>query len=123
MIAAAIFHPSYNEDAKILLLKRAAHESAYPNVFEIPGGNVEDTDANLLSTLKREVEEETALLVTEVTDVAIAPFSYSIEKEKVEPSGEKVVTTKTTLQLNFVCEVIQTKFQVNPEEVSDLSCE
>lgn len=65
--------------------------------------------------MKREVEEETAFPVSKVAD-EIPSFSYSIDK-KVEQAGEQVVIKKTTLQLNFVCEVIQTEFRVNPEEV------
>ncbi|KAE9366747.1 hypothetical protein N431DRAFT_429544 [Stipitochalara longipes BDJ] len=34
-------------DSKILLLKRAPHEIYYPNVFELPSGNVKSTDPTL----------------------------------------------------------------------------
>ena len=59
VVGAIIFHPSQSNPPKILLLKRAAHETAFPNVFEPPSGKVEDTDASLYDGLEREVREET----------------------------------------------------------------
>jgi 8-oxo-dGTP pyrophosphatase MutT (NUDIX family) len=50
----------------ILLLKRAAHEIYYPNVFELPSGNVDETDPTLGHALAREVKEETGLTIASV---------------------------------------------------------
>lgn len=61
VVGAVIFHPTASLHAKILLLKRAANEDVYSNVFEIPGGHVEDSDPDILKAVAREVHEETAL--------------------------------------------------------------
>lgn len=101
VVGAVIFHPTSSPPAKILLLKRAANEKFYPNVFEIPEGHVEDTDANILQALMREVREETALSFDSVK-ASTEPFAYSTEKT-VKRGEEKGVVQKSSLQLNFVC--------------------
>ena len=66
VVGAIIFYPSHSNPPKILLLKRAAHETAFPNVFELPSGKVEDTDASLYDRLEREIREETDLSIASV---------------------------------------------------------
>jgi hypothetical protein len=48
VIGAAIFQSSMlsdlGETPRILLLKQSTHEIYYPNVFEVPSGNVDDND-------------------------------------------------------------------------------
>jgi len=106
VIGAIIFDKSTSEPRKVLLLKRAAHERYYPNIFEIPGGNVEDTDATIRDAFIREVHEETGLQVSEIT-AAVKPFTYSMEKKVVDEETEEVSSVlRTSLQLNFVCEVL-----------------
>ena len=51
VVGAIIFHPT-SAVPKLLLVKRAAHETAFPNVFETPGGKVDDEDASILDGLK-----------------------------------------------------------------------
>ncbi|KAF4625449.1 hypothetical protein G7Y89_g12718 [Cudoniella acicularis] len=51
---------------KILLVKRAATEIYYPNMFEFPSGNVDETDASILHSLIREVMEEIGLIIATV---------------------------------------------------------
>lgn len=65
----------------------------------------------------REVHEETALSFDSV-EASIEPFAYFTEKT-VKRSEEKVVVQKSSLQLNFVCEVVKDTFRVNPEEHSE----
>lgn len=55
IIGVAIFHPT---NGKICLLKRTADEIYYPNVFELPSGNVDSSDLPLMHALVREVKEE-----------------------------------------------------------------
>ncbi len=63
-VGALIFRPApHSHTPQILLIKRASTDF-YPNVWEIPGGSVEPTDASLLSSVVREVWEETGLRVT-----------------------------------------------------------
>ena len=116
-MGAVIFHPTSSLPAKILLLKRTATEEFFPNVFEIPGGHVEDTDADIFGALVREVQEETSLSVDSVKG-SIEPFTYSTKKT-MKVGEEEIVVQKSSLQLNFVCEVAEDTFRVNPEEHSE----
>ena len=79
VVGAVMFHSSSSPPAKMLLLKRAANEKFYPNMFPIPGGNVEDTDAVIFQVLVREVHEETAPSFVSIK-ASIEPFAYSTEK-------------------------------------------
>ncbi|KAL1839360.1 hypothetical protein VTJ49DRAFT_1595 [Mycothermus thermophilus] len=54
---------------RILIIQRAAHDG-FPLKWEIPGGGVDSTDANILQAVHREVFEETGLMVSEVLGVA-----------------------------------------------------
>ncbi|KAL8991333.1 MAG: hypothetical protein Q9169_007896 [Polycauliona sp. 2 TL-2023] len=103
---------------KILMLKRAAHEKIFPNVFEIPGGKMEQSDATILDAVKREVLEEAGMVVEKVIG-AVKPFDYSLEKKDVDDGGGEVSVWYTSLQLNFVCEVSRYDVTVNPEEHSE----
>ena len=74
-------------------------------MFAIPGGHVEDTDKDVLHGLKREVLEETTMVVRDIID-QIDPLSWVTE------------TNHTSVQLMFVCSVEGDTFQVDPEEHS-----
>ena len=119
VIGAIIFDQSSSEPRKVLLLKRAAHEQYYPNIFEIPGGNVEDTDASVRDAVVREVLEETGLQVSDI-NAAVKPFTYSMEKKVLDKEkGEEKTVWRTTLQLNFICDVTGFDFKVNADEHSE----
>lgn len=117
VVGAVIFHPTASPHAKILLLQRVATEDFYPNVFEIPGGHVEDTDPDIWKAVAREVHEETALSINSVK-ASIESFTYSTEKT-IMRGEEEIVVQSSSLQLNFVCEITEDMFRVNPEEHSD----
>ena len=91
---------------KLLLLKRAAHDPAFPNLFAIPGGHIEATDTSAFHGLKREVLEETSMVVRDVVN-QIDPLMWV-----TETSSEK------NMQLIFVCNVVGETFRVDPEEHS-----
>ncbi|KAL9611161.1 MAG: hypothetical protein Q9167_004183 [Letrouitia subvulpina] len=105
-------------DWQILLLKRAAHEQFYPNVFEIPGGKVEDSDSTILDAVKREVREETGTEVEQVIG-AIESFNYSVEKKAPAADGTETTVDSMSLQLNFICAVTHHDVKVNLEEHSE----
>lgn len=86
-------------------------------MFQIPGGHVADIDAEIFQTLVREVYKETALSFNPVK-ASTKPFAYATEKT-VKQGEEKVVLQKSSLQLNFVCEVRKGTLRVNPEEHSE----
>jgi 8-oxo-dGTP pyrophosphatase MutT (NUDIX family) len=108
IIGAIIFQGN-----RILLLKRAAHEIYYPNVFELPSGNVDDTDPTLGHALAREVKEETGLTITSVLSELLPPFEYKTSK-----AVGGVQVSKSCMQVNFVAEVEGDEIVVNPEEHS-----
>ncbi|KAL8696599.1 MAG: hypothetical protein Q9224_002712 [Gallowayella concinna] len=118
VIGALIIKYDAQGKSEILMLKRAAHEKIYPNIFEIPGGKVEDSDATILDAVKREVFEEAGMEVKKVIG-SVKAFDYALEKKIVnDESGESSVRY-TSLQLNFICEVVKQKLTVNPEEHSE----
>lgn len=115
IVGAAIFHP-YEE--RICLLKRNANKMYYPNVFELPGGNVNVTDSSILSALKRKVRQETGFEVAKVYH-ELEPFHYFT----VKMIPGKLVK-KSCVQINYVVFVQKTRrnrgeyIEVNPEEHS-----
>ncbi|KAL9040308.1 MAG: hypothetical protein Q9214_004541 [Letrouitia sp. 1 TL-2023] len=118
IVGAVVPRRGPEDDWQILLLKRAAHEHFYPNVFEIPGGKVEDSDATILDAVKREVREETGTEVEQVIGT-IESFNYSVDR-KAPAADETETTVKSmSLQLNFVCAVTHHNVKVNPEEHSE----
>ncbi len=116
LVGAVLFQPSTAGTHKLLLLKRAAHDSAFPNLFAIPGGHVEDNDLSILHSLKREVFEETTMLVRDVVD-QIELLAWVTEKP-IEGKEMGLLKKFTSLQLNFVCDVEGWAFKVDPEEHS-----
>ncbi|KAF2748631.1 hypothetical protein M011DRAFT_400032 [Sporormia fimetaria CBS 119925] len=65
----------FDEQGRLLLVRRAEDEKAFPSLWEIPGGKVDDTDETILHALVREVQEETELKVTRVVRKA-AEFGW-----------------------------------------------
>lgn len=66
VIGAAIFQNPHSPNRTLLLLKRASHETAFPNAWELPGGKVEtEYDISVEHAVRREVHEETSLQVSQ----------------------------------------------------------
>jgi 8-oxo-dGTP pyrophosphatase MutT (NUDIX family) len=102
----------------ILLLKRAAHEVYFPNVFELPSGKVDPEDRSLRHALTREVKEETGLDVTDVI-AELEPMIYRTDKTVVSDTGEDIHVSKTAIQLNYVVSVVEGVVQLSTEEHSE----
>ena len=121
VVGAAIFKSATtlepHETCKILLLKRSAHEVYYPNVFELPSGNVDDNDASIKHALAREVKEETGVNVSCVI-AELPEVLYSTDKQVATADGTTKLVRKTCVQLNFVVEAEGNVISVNPEEHS-----
>lgn len=63
-----------NEKRKFLLIKRAPNNYYAPNLWEFPGGKL-DEGQDLLNALEREVLEETGLLVLPTSRIAYTESS------------------------------------------------
>ena len=116
VVGAIIFKSFAAGNNKLLLLKRAAHDPAFPNMFAIPGGHVEDSDKDILRALKREVLEETALVVRAVKD-QIEPLAWTTERT-TQGKDNNAETGPRSVQLMFVCDVEGDVFKVDPKEHS-----
>ncbi|KAF3172114.1 hypothetical protein TWF788_009557 [Orbilia oligospora] len=67
-VGAFVFKPSSSGEPLLLLIRRSASESAYPEMYEVPGGGAEapPIDATLLDSVARELFEETGLVATRI---------------------------------------------------------
>ena len=95
VVSAAIFQPTTD---KVLLLKRSPAEKLFAHHWEIPGGKVDDTDKTIGDALKREVNEETGLIIKE-SNITFAEKGFEWargENEKDDP--------EMALELNFIVE-------------------
>ncbi|KAF2705622.1 hypothetical protein K504DRAFT_93595 [Pleomassaria siparia CBS 279.74] len=70
----------FNTEGKLLLVQRAAEESAFPNAWEIPGGKVDESDETLLHGAVRELQEETGLTATKIVR-KVAEFEFGDVKK------------------------------------------
>ena len=117
VVGAIIPKANRNGTSSILMLKRAADEEFYPNKFEIPGGKVKETDPFVRAAVKREVYEETGMVIKDIIGF-VRPFEYTMEKNVVE-GGEERSVSHTSLQLNYICEVADIMLVVDPKEHSE----
>jgi len=90
---AIVSQPPPDLPKKVLLLQRAADEDVLPNMYELPGGNLEGTDATILDTVARETKEETGLMMSAVL-CEFEEFEYTTRRGPAR-------------QLNFLIEVQQ----------------
>ncbi|KAK8075731.1 hypothetical protein PG997_010394 [Apiospora hydei] len=86
-IGAAILR----DDGRILLLRRRPDEKHYPNVYEIPGGKVDETDPT----------------------IGQSHSSRGPRGVNSQPG------TRNVIQLSYVVKVEDTQFQLNPDEHSE----
>ncbi|KLU91763.1 hypothetical protein MAPG_10712 [Magnaporthiopsis poae ATCC 64411] len=120
---AAASGPGDVKTPTILLLKRAAHEIYYPDVFELPSGKVDPEDRSIRDALAREVHEETGLEVADVV-AELQPMVYETTRTVTDGAGLESSVTKSAIQLNYVVSVAgdaEDGVTLRPEEHSE-SC-
>ncbi|KAF5237467.1 hypothetical protein HYE67_010412 [Fusarium culmorum] len=77
-----------NPEGQVLLLRRAAHDS-WPLLWEVPGGCVDDIDADLIAGAVRELWEEAGLRANKVKGVVgIAPIAEPMPDDPLEKDLE-----------------------------------
>lgn len=103
---------------RILLLKRAADETYFPNVFELPSGKVDLDDASIKHALLREVQEETGLNVTGIL-AELKPMIYTTEKTVVDDNSQSVFVSKSAIQLNYVVSISEGNVELSANEHSE----
>ncbi|KAK6361889.1 hypothetical protein TWF730_005600 [Orbilia blumenaviensis] len=67
-VGAFVFKFLPSGEPQLLLIRRSACESAFPEMYEVPGGGAEapPIDATLLDSVARELFEETGLVATKI---------------------------------------------------------
>lgn len=118
-VGAAIVRGS-GAQKQILLLKRNTTEAYYPNVFEMPGGKVDESDASIRDAIIREVAEETQLKVADIK-FPLFPIYYTTEKKVLDEKGNAAVLQRHAVQLSYVVEIEGDgrDFVVNKDELSE----
>lgn len=109
VVSGAIFQPTTQ---KILLLKRSPAEKLFSHHWEIPGGRVDDTDKTIWDALKREVNEETGLIIKD-SNITYAESGFEwARSENVKDDPEMA------LELNFIVESdeLPEEVKLDPEE-------
>lgn len=102
-------NPSNNEP-QLLILKRSITESAYPSHWEVPGGSLEAHES-VLAGLRREISEETSLIVTNV----LTRLGDNVFESRDARNGK----LRKWIQFHFVVEVESTKdelVKLDPKE-------
>jgi mutator protein MutT len=72
-------------DGRVLLVDRSPHRSAYPNVWDLPGGHIE-TGETELAALTREIHEELGVQVAEGSATHLCRLDIGRGRESVRLS-------------------------------------
>ncbi len=79
-----------NKDDEVLLILRSSTSEKNPNVWEVPGGHVDEDDKNYKAAAIREAKEEVGLDVSNLLDLDVEEYHNRIKHYYVtdEYSGE-----------------------------------
>lgn len=66
IFAHASDSPPLPTSPRLLIVQRAATETGFPNLWEVPGGGVESSDPTIFHSVARETFEETGLKLTRI---------------------------------------------------------
>lgn len=111
LVGVAVFRPAQSpagsDPYELLVVKRASHEVAFPDNWELPGGHVEAGE-NVKECVERETVEETGLVVERI----LGEFD---ELRWTSKSKGRV-----NVQFNYAVSVVQPMdIRLNPEEHSE----
>lgn len=91
-----------NEDGEFLAVRRSPEETFFPDLWDFPGGQVEE-DESPIETLKREVAEEISLGVEEAAEMTRyemvekgTPLEFVVFDTVLMPGSVSVSTQKYT---------------------------
>ncbi|KAH8829482.1 NUDIX hydrolase domain-like protein [Flagelloscypha sp. PMI_526] len=97
--------------SRILYVQRSSTEHLYPDIYELPGGKVDEDDVSILHGAAREAVEETSLQVTHFLG-EFQSLWYTIERVY---DGKPIM--QTSLQINLVAKIDgDPDVKLNPEE-------
>lgn len=104
----------FNPEGKVLLIQRAVHDTK-PNMWEVPGGAVDDDDPTIIHAAARELREEAGLVATRFTRVVSEGPGREFEQLIPNRAG-----TKVWCRFTFVAEVESSKTVIlDPNEHQD----
>ena len=102
---------------RLLLLRRSSTDTAFPNLWETPGGSVDKDDPTILHGLAREVFEETGLRLARFVRLVGEPIKWTTTE------GDETVDTSKEIKwmkLSFEIEVAEIgELKIGVDEYGD----
>ncbi|KAK4446176.1 NUDIX domain protein [Podospora aff. communis PSN243] len=112
----------FNAEDRVLLVQRASHDSM-PNLWEVPGGAVDEEDATILHGAARELWEEAGLVLTRINRFIPEGRQDDRYEVKLEDLGYRFTNragTKLVCRFAFEAEVESCdKVTLDPNEHQD----
>lgn len=122
VVGVAIFQsPDNSPRPRVLVVKRAAHEDQFPNMWELPGGHVEEGET-VRAAICRETLEETGLVVEDVLGRFEDLRWISRSSGRASAQYNYIVTVKLPLEIKLSAEEHDEWRWVAEDEVGGLSC-
>lgn len=101
--------------SRLLLLRRSATDTAFPNLWKVPGGPVDESDPTILHGLAREVFEETGLRLTRFVRLIGDGIEWTTTAEKDGRS-----TDCKWFKLSFEIEVAEIDMSKSVTDAQDI---
>lgn len=80
-----LFYPDQDDETHLVLILRKSYKGVHSNQVALPGGKLEQQDANLVETALRETEEEigvrasTVQVIRPMTELYIPPSNFIVQ--------------------------------------------